>query len=241
MKDCTHFTEYLETYSLSCSDDNGYQEFCDHLATCHDCRQRLKDGEKFDQKVKESMGNIDIPTGLADRIEMNLRYAEKRSRKALYRYFPVAASIMLVLAVLFQVRQGGIEVKDVVSDAVRSHNKYHPLQFTSEVASPRDVPAWFQGKLDFDVRLPAFSNGIRFVGGRKCKICKNEVAYLFFEKDKKMVSLFVFNNRDFKLGREKITVSRGLDCVMVWSDDDLGYALVSSLDPEEMAKIINHI
>jgi len=94
------------------------------------------------------------------------------------------------------------------------------------------------------VAVPDFRpSGIHLIGGRLSALPDRQVAYLLYEKGRTLISLFAFQSRGLSLpargwvrgddGQFHITQAKGVD-VVIWTQGDLAYALVSSLDRESL-------
>ncbi len=94
-----------------------------------------------------------------------------------------------------------------------------------------DIPAWFRGKLAFDVALPEFKGlNLELLGGRKCSLGREDAAYLFYAGDGKRYSLFVLDAADVKFDMEEGKIYRYpvRDCVVeMWKERNRVYVLAS--------------
>ncbi len=228
---CDKFKEWLinqEQYDQKIS-----QAAKDHTVECVACRKLYTADSMVEDQLIKGLKKVDPPDKLFEKIEMNINSeARRNSNRNLWGAWkkiaiPMAAAAML----LFFLNPFGTEFKsleEISKMAVNDHLSKPLMTFSAgEVV---DVPAWFENKVRFKVVLPDVKvQGLKFTGGRKCHLGKNDVAYLFYEKDGKRVSLFIVDSNDIGFDMEKkgeylLVVQK---CkVNVWKDADLLYAMV---------------
>ena len=73
-------------------------ELVEHLRGCASCKAFYDRQLKFDRTLTEAV-EIDVPEGLADRILVEQRIHQKKTRDKKYRWTAMAASIVLVVSV----------------------------------------------------------------------------------------------------------------------------------------------
>ncbi|MBI3814565.1 MAG: response regulator [Nitrospinae bacterium] len=77
-------------------------------------------------------------------------------------------------------------------------------QMMFEIGDVKDVSLWFKDRLGYSVYLPHIDEpGLKLIGGRKCKLGGNEVAYLFYQKGGKRVSLYIVDSKKIKYEMEE--------------------------------------
>ena len=109
----------------------------------------------------------------------------------------VPAVAMAALLILFLNPFAGRfrSVQEIGILAVDNHLKNLSMNF--KAGEVRDVPRWFKDRLGFKISVPDLAGqGLQFIGGRKCYLGKNEVAYLLYEKAGERVSLFIIEPDD---------------------------------------------
>jgi anti-sigma factor RsiW len=127
---------------------------------------------------------------------------------------------------------------DLVNRHERAVGHALPLELVTDDADA--VSAWFQGKVDFRVVPPRFSDtGIRLVGGRLTHVRDQDAAYLGYDVLGHPLSLLVVaagrlpfgGERVYSVGGRNVFVSHrdGLNYAVL-SRNGLVYALVSDLD-----------
>ncbi len=163
------------------------------------------------------------------------------------------AAALLTLAVVRTTDQrrsrGGAEspASDLASEAVNDHirvvSSSHPVEIES--GGIHQVKPWFSGRLDFAPRV-AFSGDDDFplVGGSVAYFRDRKAAVFVFKRRLHTITLLVFPSTGLdwpppgapmKIGRLDAAEGalRGFS-VLSWRDGDLGYALVSDVNREDL-------
>jgi anti-sigma factor RsiW len=118
-----------------------------------------------------------------------------------------------------------------------------PLEIES--ASPRDISAWFSGKVKFSVKLPNYqeSSGqeklYTLEGARLVGFQNDYAAYVAYRMKDRPITLVITSDSVARPSGGEQIASKGLTFhynaidglkVLTWSDRGLTYALVSDLD-----------
>jgi anti-sigma factor (TIGR02949 family) len=139
-----------------------------------------------------------------------------------------------------------VRAAEYVETAVSTHKAYVggslPLQMASD--SPREVAAWFDGKIPFHLKLAdpqLVSNGraaYRLSGARLVSIRNGKAAWLAYRSQGEIVSLLVCSRKTATAANGDELRSGGVIFhyiskrgfnIITWTNHDLTYALVSSL------------
>ena len=131
-----------------------------------------------------------------------------------------------------------------MNDHLRILYSQHPLEVES--GGVHQVKPWFEGRVDF---APAVSFGgdddFPLQGGSIAYFVDRKAAAYVYKRRLHVITLFVYRADGLAwpaalvprvpLGRVRATeeTTRGFH-VLLWRDGDLGYALVSDLDPREL-------
>jgi anti-sigma factor RsiW len=164
-----------------------------------------------------------------------------------FHYAAVAAAALL-LALPFSYElvsrrdAAAVMVTEAVNDHVRMLQSQRPLEIES--GGIHQVIPWFSGKLDF-------APGIRFAGDAEFPLRGGAVGYfvdrkaaaLAFGEPSHAISLFVFKADGLpwptsaleRVGHEEIyrASARGFN-VLLWREGELGYALVSDVNAQDL-------
>jgi len=163
----------------------------------------------------------------------------------------LAAAAVLAMAVpLFYYERAFVRPPDgtapMVTEAVNDHLRLlqsgHPLEVES--GGIHRVKPWFEGRLDF-APVVAFAGDQEFPlkGGAVAYFLDRKAAAFVYGRRLHSISLFVFRadglawpSRGLRpIGRATAyaAAARGFS-VVLWRSGDLGYALVSDVDPQEL-------
>jgi len=182
------------------------------------------------------------------------RYAQPRARKStafLRSAATLLAGAALAAGVLLFVQsrnaaQGLFE--EAVSDHLRLLYAQNPIEIES--GGVHQVKPWFAGRVDFAPVL-AFGGDADFPlqGGAVALFRDRKAAAFEFKRRLHPITLFVFRaeglswpvaTQNIGSQRAAIDTQRGFH-VLLWRDGDLGYALVSDLDPHELTRLATKI
>lgn len=228
-----------------------------HLATCAACT-RLADQERaLDQLLEKKLPQYPAPLALKRRLQARLpppATTPPRRRRAIGRFLaPFSLGVAACAVVAIGLRTlpsapGEPLVAEAVADHLRVVYRDHPTDIES--GGPHQVKPWFTGRLDF--ALPSVFGGdgdFTIEGGSVGYYLDRKAAVLVYKRRLHTASLFVFRGDGFAfprgdrdLGRVRAAVrhERGFS-VIVWRDGELGYALVSDLNTEELLGLAGHI
>jgi anti-sigma factor RsiW len=162
-------------------------------------------------------------------------------------WLPIASAIAGAAVMLIALQLRGPSptslVDEVVNDHLRVVTSSHPVEIES--GGIHQVKPWFTGKLDFAPRV-AFSGDDEFplVGGSLGWLRDRPAAVFVWKRRLHTISLLVFRAEGLpfrgkkRLGRLAIdeTTNRGFS-VLVFRDGDLGYALVSDVQPADLEQL----
>ena len=227
--ECNSFRDWLNNGDMLDGDvEAGAME---HLAHCERCSNLFAMDSRIETGIREGMKAVDVPEGLLDRIEMDLR-PEKKKQPAVFlswKSFVPAFTAAILLLIFFNPFSGKfINIDEIERHAVTDHLNNLAMTFKAEDVG--DVTGWFKQRLGFTISVPDLAmKGFQLVGGRKCHFGKNDVAYLLYEKGEKRASLFIIDAGDlnFTIPPHKMynMVERGCQ-VKVWMAAGQVYAMV---------------
>lgn len=195
------------------------------------------------------------PPALRQRIERSLwrsnpapRRPEGRRRWLSIAAIVVMASLLGLWALTaYRNRPHPNQPSDFALMAVDTHQRHLRGQLPLEVATaePKQISAWFTGKVGFKVELPNYQElsgqeklydleGARLVGFHN-----DYAAYVAYRMHKRPISLLVTSEQTVRPSGGEEIVSKGITFhydsiigfkVITWSDRGLTYALVSDLE-----------
>ncbi len=176
----------------------------------------------------------------------------RRRRRALLA--SAAGGLALAAAMLlFYILRGPTEAdlalarlsEEATNDHLRVLASDHPLEIES--GGMHQVKPWFTGKLDFAPVVPFLGDDeFPLKGGAVGYFLDRKAAIFEYQRRLHTISLFVFRAGGLSfpargaqpMGRvaARATVVRGFS-VLLWRDGELGYALVSDLNPNELFQL----
>jgi anti-sigma factor RsiW len=168
---------------------------------------------------------------------------------------PLAAAlaVMGAFAMIPRARvQGHAQPSEMVREALNDHLRVLYSEHPVEIASGgiHQVKPWFAGKLEFAPVNP-FAGDADFPleGGSVAYFLDRKAATYVYKRNLHVVTLFVFQaeglswpaaSDDIGSTRGTVTTTRGFH-VLMWRRDDLGYALVSDLNQDELRQLARRI
>jgi len=241
--------------------------FTAHLQTCSDCR-RLFEREQALEHALERRPRHALPDSLREKLAGTLATAAAPPaasapaagaapappRRRLNRWAAmIVPGLAAALLAALLVRGFGGSRQPLIDEAINDHLRVlyaqHPIEIES--GGIHQVKPWFAGKLDFAPVLE-FSGDEEFPleGGAIALFADRKAATFVFKHRLHTASLFVFRSQDLSFpshpdravgGRSAASAaSRGFN-VLLWRDHDLGYALVSDMDPAALARLAEKV
>jgi anti-sigma factor RsiW len=167
-----------------------------HVASCGSCKDRIDFAHWMKKSVGEH-GRMVAPEALRARVQIALD-AETSPRFArLDANWISTAAVAAIALVVFGV--GGVmrlngphvaaRLSPLFEDVVRAHTRSYP----AEVARREMVPAYFAGKVDFDVQPVDFRDpAVRFVGARHVEVAGRHAVTLEYERLGRKMTVVAF-------------------------------------------------
>lgn len=175
-----------------------------HAASCPECAALNRADIVLENKIKKDLSTREVPEALFQRIELNIKsMSGKKKRtsilwKAVAPALTVAAMALLVISYNFTYFRS---VEEIGRLSFESHMENLPMMFRAEEV--KDISLWFRERLSFPVSIPEIGDPeLKLVGGRKCKLGRNEVAYLFYRNGDKRISLYVIDTKKVRYEME---------------------------------------
>ncbi|HZZ84855.1 MAG TPA: hypothetical protein VFE30_09985 [Anaeromyxobacteraceae bacterium] len=222
-----------------------------HLATCEECARAEKAERVLTEVLQRGLPRHAAPRALLQRLAE--RHAPAASRPARRPRLPLrtlaAAAALLAVAgaaLLAGERLGRREglVAGLAAEAVNDHLRVlqgvHPIEVES--GGSHQVKPWFEGRLDFAPSVPDPATlgvpDLALRGGAVGWFVDRRAAVLAYRLRLHQVSLLVFRADGLAWpDAPRATASaRGFHAVL-WRRGGLGHALVSDVDPAELARL----
>jgi len=222
-----------------------------HLAGCDACRSEDAADRELSAALEERLPKRKAPASLRRSIEQRLAGepapAGRGARRSRWGLALVAAAPFAAAAafLLWRPTQPDAMSLEAVNDHLRILYGAHPLEVES--GGVHQVKPWFEGRVDFAPSV-AFGGDDDFPlqGGAIAYFVDRKAAAYVYKRHLHVITLFVYRadglpwstgpmTSSLSLGHvhARETTMRGFH-VILWRDGDLGYALVSDLDPREL-------
>jgi anti-sigma factor RsiW len=221
-----------------------------HLAECAMCRSEDAADRELSVVLRDHLPKRRAPESLRRAIEQRLAGKPPRASGGLRptRRAVVASAVATFAAaaafLLWMPTQHDVMVTEAVNDHLRILYGAHPLEVES--GGVHQVKPWFEGRVDF---APSVGFGgdddFPLQGGAIAYFVDRKAAAYIYKRRLHVITLFVYRadglpwsfapTSSVSLGhlRANELTTRGFH-VILWRDGDLGYALVSDLDPREL-------
>lgn len=221
-----------------------------HLTSCSDCAQRVHMEARTQQALRkaarQAVDSTRAPDALRARLQGGIRQEQRRAQRGWWvRMGAAAAVVVLVAGGSWMVLHLG-QHQRFMEDAARRHAKRLPVEIAA--ASPENVEAWFDGKLDHRVSVPRLLNA-KLSGARISNVTDRPAAYISYERntDKegapvRRIGLFVFDDAHREVEAPPLpSVQMGSSLgynVAVWREGEIVYELVSDLDETDIRRMV---
>jgi anti-sigma factor RsiW len=224
-----------------------------HLAECEACRAEDAADRELSAALESRLPKHTAHEALRRSIEKRLTSEPPRRTPARRTWVALVAAAAVAAAALFflVLRQHGSDVMlaEAVNDHLRVLYSDHPIEVES--GGIHQVKPWFAGRLDF-APVVAFGGDDDFPlqGGAVGYFLDRKAATFIFKRRLHVITLFVFRAEGLpwpavathRVGAAKGTLetSRGYHAIM-WRGGDLGYALVSDVDPRDLDMLASKV
>lgn len=265
---CKNSSLLLHAYSDGELDLLRSLEFEEHLKTCNECAQELRNQQTLRKSVRSAGLYKRAPEGLRERVAAATGKAvagaqEARRdvvvpvrpsswRPAPVQWIAVAAAILIVAAVGIRVvpgilhdRGGDLMAQEIVASHIRSLQPGH--LFDVESTDQHTVKPWFDGKIDFAPPVRDLADqGYPLVGGRLDYIGHRTVAALVYQRRKHFINVYVWpeSQADEPLasGQKKQRLLNGYN-LLDWRTGEMRFCAVSDVSADDLrqfAQLLEH-
>jgi anti-sigma factor RsiW len=221
-----------------------------HLAECEDCRQEDAADAQLSVLLEQRLPRVAAPASLKRSLEE--RWAPPTPAPPPRRRAPFYARTAAAMAAGAALMFGGLYawrarapddalVAEAVNDHLRVLYSGHPIEIES--GGIHVVKPWFEGRLDFaPVERFDGDDDYPLLGGSIGYFVDRKAATFLFKHRLHQITLFVFPAEGFHWpvggvpvgsARASIETQRGFH-VVLWRTGDLGYALVSDMNENDL-------
>jgi anti-sigma factor RsiW len=231
--DCQDVRLHLNDYQRGHAGPDAQREIRAHLERCPAC-------------THEDAAEVLLTEALERRLPQHPAPRGFKRRPAV-----AAAVVLAVGAPLLLERTAPDRPDAMVTEAVNDHLRLLERERPLEVASGgiHRVKPWFEGRVDF-APVVGFEGDSTFPleGGAVGYFIDRKAAVFVYRRGLHRISLLVFRADGLPwpaparagAAPTATTVSRGFS-VILWRAGDLGYALVSDVDPKELAALATRL
>jgi len=204
-----------------------------HVAACPDCAARVQAEQDLKALLRRRVRPGPAPSPLLSaarrrlQAEARARAAPRRGRRLLVGALATAV-VLGALGALYVSSgagsPGGPELARVlVADHLRFVDSEDRVEL--ETADPVAAARWATERLGAPVHVPAPGGELALLGGRRCALLDRPVALLFYEREGRLVSLFVLSAEGLAARPGERTEAGHV--VRCWRDAGLVYAVVA--------------
>lgn len=223
-----------------------------HMASCDACLREDAADAELTTLLERELPRLRAPEGLRRRLQGRLGLNKAPARASVWAGgflglaagAALAALVVLVLHVRPPAPNSGVMVAEAVNDHLRVLYSDRPLEVQS--GGIHQVKPWFEGRVDF-APVVGFAGDDDFPlqGGAVAYFIDRKAAAFVFKRRLHLITLFVFPAQglpwppaDQTVGpaRATLSTSRGFH-TLLWTQADLGYALVSDVAPADLTAL----
>jgi anti-sigma factor RsiW len=222
-----------------------------HLADCEACRREDAADALLSRVLDERLPRRRAPASLHQSLEARLAPPPRRRWSRVTPLATMVTGAALAAAVmLFAWRPqtqtpGDTMLTEAVNDHLRVLYSEHPVEVDS--GGIHQVKPWFEGRVDFAPVVPfAGDDDFPLQGGAVAYFLDRKAATFVFKRRLHLITLFVFRADGLPWptvptlpvgdARGTLESSRGFH-VLLWRKGDLGYALVSDVDTNDLVTL----
>jgi mycothiol system anti-sigma-R factor len=212
-----------------------------HAAECLQCAAALRRERQF-RAVLRRQPREAAPAELRTRILARCRRDAWRRRLGPWAAGSgvAVAAAALLLTVLWPAWRRS---EPLVPQLLAAHIAFAQIERPAEFAATdrETLEAWFRQRADLRVVVPDYTPaGIRLLGGRITEFAERRAAYVLYEKGHTLLSVFAVPVRGVRIslpggrvtyrGQAYVTYERGGYRTVSWTEDEMVFGLVSTLD-----------
>ena len=225
----------------------GAAEFEKHLNSCTECQSALASEQTLRSSIVQANLYERAPAGLRRSIVSQFPAPQMApirsisSPKAGWRWLALAASVMFLASLAWQVRQHFVAREGqpaVVAAALDAHLRSLQQGHLADVQSTdqHTVKPWFDGKLDFAPPVRDFAaEGFPLTGGRLDVLDGKTVAALIYGRRKHIINVFVWP-AGVPETHTQIGESHGYNWIG-WQSSGFRFCAVSDVNPADLQQL----
>lgn len=226
-------------------------EFEEHMKTCPDCAQRLREQQAMRDAMRAANLYERAPESLRTRIRAAIPVEVaalpapipmpprvRMARRPVLEWLAVAAAVLIAVFLGAKVlpniggQKQNLVAEEIVASHIRSMQPGHLLDVES--TDQHTVKPWFDGKLDFAPPVVDLKDeGFPLVGGRLDYIDRREVAALVYQRKKHFINVFVWPEESKAEKPPETQTIQGYNLVF-WTHNGMNFCAASDLNLTEL-------
>lgn len=232
---CREFENWVRTQDVRSDKEEDYPaDIESHMVQCESCARLFAVDQALEHQIQSALKQEPLPDGLIDQVNITIDH-DTRQKQAHSTFNKtnlvagIAVIACLVTAYLFFQPFQYKNLNQLENYAVASHlNGNTAMTFTAQNIG--DALPLLSKELQFKVTPPDLTHqGYLLLGGRLCILGKCKIAYLFYEYQDKICSVFILGNEhlDFEMaeGSRFTNTIKGVD-THIWKENNQVYAMV---------------
>jgi anti-sigma factor RsiW len=237
--------EYRKQQILAEGEQHLPAEVRQHFAECADCQTHLLEQERLRSQLRKLAESEHAPQTLRRSVAVLFRLPRVPKRRSRGQWGSAAAAILLSVGagIAFSWYQHARQPSPerLAQEFIADHLHYLPGREQVVSDSPPQVASWFQGRVEFPVRVPEVP-GATLQDARVCDISGRKAALLHYrhKPDGALISFFIAEEpKAFGLHKEPVelvTSVQGLNSTL-WCHRGLVYDVVAALDDSSLQQI----
>jgi len=251
--DCREARTHLIARRRGTIEDPSRTALETHLADCEACRHEDAADAKLSAILDARLPRRRAPASLRRSLEARWDPPTvPRAARLARGLVTMTAGAALAVLVLFAWRSrtaGDPMLTEAVNDHLRVLYSEYPVEVQS--GGIHQVKPWFEGRVDFAPVVPfAGDDDFPLQGGSVAYFLDRKAAAFVFKRRLHLITLFVFRAEGMpwpevatvRVGdwHGALESSRGFHALL-WRRGDLGYALVSDVDPKDLETLAGRV
>lgn len=247
--DCLEVKKILYEYIDEELDVKVMSQIKEHLKECPLCYGEVNNEKKFDYLLRKHFPREEAPFFLKEKIFSEINKERREKNKVPYLRFSFAAAIVLLVILFVSQINRPFSILDKATQVhIGLLREDTSLQISS--SDPGHITRWLKGQLDFKAMVPDLSAKGAILKGAKISDFKDvKFASIIYEKDNRLISLFVFeadkisvpknrkaviDNHEYHLANKQGYTSvsctrRGVTCIFISDLDEVDLIHLASV------------
>lgn len=247
--DCLGVKKILYEYIDGELDVRLMSRIKEHLKECPLCCGEVNNEKKFDCLLRKYFPKEEAPFFLKEKIFSDINKGRREKNKVPYLRFSFAAAIVLLVMLFVSQINRPFSILDKVTQAHIALLKEDAILQVKSNDSDH-IARWLKVRLDFKAMVPDLSAKGATLKGAKISDFKDiKVASIIYEKDNRLISLFVFeadkisvpknrkvviDNHQYHLANKQgytsvSCTSRGVTCIFISDLDEVDLIHLASV------------